>query len=345
MSILDSLLDPEGAVALVFRERLRPVAGNASAIFPPTFADVGYNIDELRSGKRAILDTVGSQANRMEARFLDPPYSALVPQISISAGDKRVNLLQAPHRLADASVRFSSMAAEVDDAFHTYLTNGDVSPIARLAPMSLVFGVWDSRGTKVNIPRVVGFTIHADDVEILTRSAQLVPAIDHADIDGSEAGDKAKVKDAGWAEIGLAHVPSVATHGGVLCHGEIIREGVVNLTTLRGLRGAEGDGGWPTDRMQRYLLGLALVCTTLPGPYNLRQGCLLVRDGRDAAQVVAVDGDGGEETVTLDHAAALELAQEAAASLGVDPTPREVAFDTAAATEAATAKGGGRKKR
>ena len=75
---LDALGDDrDGAVALHLRQPLAPVEGHGSVIFPPTYADsplsqrdFGYNIDELSDGTRiAIVDSVGSQANRMEPSF------------------------------------------------------------------------------------------------------------------------------------------------------------------------------------------------------------------------------------------------------------------------------------
>jgi CRISPR-associated protein Csb1 len=184
---IDGLLAPSGPVALVLHETLRPVAGHEAVIFPPTFADIegGYNIDEfkLRSGNRVLMDSVGSQANRMEMAFLSEPYRHLVPQVTVTAGKKRVNLLQAAHRLADAAVRFSALSKEAAQAFAAFLDGaGDASGIARLSPMSLVFGVWDSRATQVKIPRALTPTIYADDVEVLTRSAQLVPSFDSEDL-------------------------------------------------------------------------------------------------------------------------------------------------------------------
>ena len=84
--------DPNGSVALHLRQSLLPVEGPGSVIFPPTYADVGYNIDELSDGtKLATIDSVGSQANRMEPVFKaarpgepDNPRSSLVPQIEIA---------------------------------------------------------------------------------------------------------------------------------------------------------------------------------------------------------------------------------------------------------------------
>jgi CRISPR-associated protein Csb1 len=48
-----------------------------------------YNIDTLSDGTRVCtIDSVGSQANRMEPIFKAPPYSQLVPQIDIAYGNE-----------------------------------------------------------------------------------------------------------------------------------------------------------------------------------------------------------------------------------------------------------------
>lgn len=57
----------DGPVALACKQKLLPVEGEGGVIFPPTYADIGYNIDTLSDGtKVATIDSVGSQANRME---------------------------------------------------------------------------------------------------------------------------------------------------------------------------------------------------------------------------------------------------------------------------------------
>jgi CRISPR-associated protein Csb1 len=62
--------DPSGPVALHLKQRLVPVEGEGGVIFPPTYADIGYNIDTLSDGTRvALIDSVGSQANRIEPIF------------------------------------------------------------------------------------------------------------------------------------------------------------------------------------------------------------------------------------------------------------------------------------
>src|SRR5262244_3504998 len=83
--------DPNGPVALHLKQKLLPVEGEGAVIFPPTYA-VGegkspYNIDTLSDGtKVCTIDSVGSQANRMEPIFKavglgepDNPLAKLVP--------------------------------------------------------------------------------------------------------------------------------------------------------------------------------------------------------------------------------------------------------------------------
>ena len=73
----DAWLDHSGPAALVIREPLMPVEGHGGVVFPATFAASedrtfkgGYNIDDLGDGKNVcLIDSVGSQANRIEPLF------------------------------------------------------------------------------------------------------------------------------------------------------------------------------------------------------------------------------------------------------------------------------------
>ena len=176
--------DPKGPVALTCKQKLLPVEGEGGVIFPPTYADIGYNIDTLSDGtKVATIDSVGSQANRMEPIFKaakpgepENPLSKLVPQIDIAYGNEKiVSILEAGHRLGDAIVRSSELKDEAQKAFELFLDTGDAAALAKLSPTSLVFGVWDSRDTQAKLPRVVQSVIRAWDVDVLTRSAQYNP--------------------------------------------------------------------------------------------------------------------------------------------------------------------------
>ena len=93
--------DRVGPVALTLREKLLPVEGERGVIFPPTYADIDYNIDTLGDGTRvAAVDSVASQANRMEPLFKSGDLAALVPQIGIQLDDGRVILDPDPIELA-----------------------------------------------------------------------------------------------------------------------------------------------------------------------------------------------------------------------------------------------------
>ncbi len=325
----DSWLRPSGPAALVIREWLVPVEGRDGVVFPPTFAASkdgpfkgGYNIDRFTDGTNVCLvDTVGSQANRIEPIFAAEPYCGLVPQVVVVAGAKRVNLLEAGHRAADALVRCSELQEELQSAFRA-VQSGNAGPLARIAPTSLVFGVWDSRDTQAKLPRLVASTIRAFNVKELTRSAVYIPATDY-DKSGllDEAHDE-KIKGA-YAERGFAQVPSSATPGGVLADGGIRRDAALHLATLRTLT-VDGSGE-DVLCFRRYVLGLALTAFSFPASGYLRQGCNLVQDPDKPIECVAVHRDGRREAIALDHGHVIAYARAASKAFDLDPD-REIAF-------------------
>lgn len=349
--IAAQLLAADGPAALVCRQWLMPAEGRDAVIFPPTFAaaeggKAGYNVDPLGdkndSTLVAILDTVGSQANRMEPLFKrngeETAYSRLVPQIEIKAGSKVVNLLDAGHRAADAIVRYSMLGSDLRKAFEAYQQTGDATQLAKIAPTSLVFGAWDSRDTQAKLPRLVASTIRAFDVMKLTRSAQYIPPVDYIDLGLLDDPVDKNVLDAA-SELGFRHAPAAGTHGGVLVRGEIRREAILSLVALRAI-GPKGANG---DSVRRYVLGLALVAMTHDRPHDLRQGCLLVRDPDRAAVWDLVSHDGTRKPMTADAGDALAFAQRAAHAFGVGQS-RIVEFDSKSANEAIKEKVGGKGK-
>lgn len=333
--------DPQGPVALHLRQRLRPVEeGEHAVIFPPTYADIGYNIDTLSDGtKVATIDSVGSQANRMEPIFKNEEgkelnaLASLVPQISIAYGDgKTVSIFEVGHRLGDALIRSTELAAEAKQAFLKLLESNDASELARLAPTSLVFGVWDSRDTQAKLPRIVQSVIRAWDVDVLTRSAQYNPPIDYAALEVFGEEDKAKAEGnpkSPLAQRGFVHVPSGAAPGGVVCRGAIERQVTINLLALRRLRASRDD---ETKKLRAYLLGLALVTATAPLDGYLRQGCLLVVEDQEASQWKAVYADGRRRLLALTHEVAKEYATNTADSFGV-AAARTVSFSKSLAVQ------------
>jgi CRISPR-associated protein Csb1 len=321
----------DAPAAFVLREYLTPVEGKDGVVFPPTFAAAenskefpgGYNINELGQGENVcLIDSVGSQANRIEPMFATGPYAALVPQLVIEAGARKISILEAGHRAGDAIVRCTELKDAIQTAFQA-LKKGNAVPLARLAPTSLVFGVWDSRDTQAKAPRLLAATIRAFNVAKLTRSAQYNPAVDYIEEELlEETEDKAALE--ARSKWGYRHVPASATHGGVIAKGDIRREVTLHVAALRLLRGATED---ETTKLHAYLLGLSLVAFTKPAVGFLRQGCNLVLDGDRKAESKVVFADGRREAMAFTQDAALAFATKAASAFGVGES-KTVKFDT-----------------
>lgn len=340
----DAYLEDDGAAALVLRDELVSVEGPDGVFFPPTYAKGdgnnfpgGYNVDGDPNGENVCLvDSVGSQANRIEPMFGKAPYAELVPQVSIKAGDRTVSLLDAGHRAGDALVRCSPLQDELQQAFRALL-KGDARPLAAVAPTSLVFGVWDSRDTQAKAPRLVSSTIRAFNVRKLTRSAQFVPATDYVASELlDEPVDREKAK--AYSERGFVHVPATGSHGGVIAKGGVRREATLSLAALR-LLSAGGDAE-KTRALRRYILGLALTAFTANVSGYLRQGCNLVMDASksEPRQVKEVHPTGERKPFPVTHAEALAYAKAAAKAFGVGKD-RSVEFDRERAKRDVTADG------
>jgi CRISPR-associated protein Csb1 len=316
------LKDDSPVAALVIRQWLVPVEGRGAVIFPPTYPiegeNAGYNIDRFEDGSSLCqIDSVGSQANRMEPIFKREPYSKLVPQVIIQAGKNAVNLLDAGHRAADAIVRFSDLAEELEKAFCALQNQGNAEPLARVAPTTLVFGAWDSRGTQVKVPRIVRSVVRAFQVDVLHRSAQYIPPIDYVGVGLLDTPTDRRQQDS-MSEQGLSHAPAAWTHGGVRVRegGEIRRDASLNLVAVRDL-GAASQAGDGNLKLRRYILGLSLAALTAPQETFLREGCQLVPDTDRPAEWRLVHHNGCRESFLLSHEEALAYAEAAAKAFGV----------------------------
>lgn len=317
LNTYDNWLATDSIAAIVIREPLVPVEGADGVIFPATYAAAedksvfpgGYNIDPPTGEKNVcLIDSVGSQANRIEPLFAKQEYADLVPQIVISAGEKSVNLLEAGHRAGDAIVRCTPLQKKLQDAFKAVI-KGNALDMAKIAPTSLVFGVWDSRDTQAKLPRLVASTIRAFDVQRLTRSAQFNPSADYIGLGLIDDTTDKKMKDA-YAERGFIHVPATGSHGGVIAKGGIRRDVTFSLAALRLL--SAGDDAAQTLTLRRYILGLSLIVLTAPAQTYLRQGCNLVPDIDHPRTITLVHADGQRDELKMTHDQAVAFAKAAA---------------------------------
>ena len=311
----DELLDEEtGPAAIVIRERLRPATGRGTPVAPPTFAPRGqgksdYHCDgedpqnwpailqavaEGRVVNRCTLDSIPSQANRMEGH-LKRFEGTSIPKVTLTGvKGESMSLLDVGHRIADAALWSADNYEDFQKALEAYV-RGDAGRLARLAPTSLVFGYWDSRGTTGGkARRLVRSEIFAENVVRLTRKSQYWASVDpEASEDLKKALEEAKAKakddeekDVG-SQLGFRDAPASGL-GGVIAHGEIIRLTILSLTGLRNLSVRLDEKGNPlndkeetkaTHDLRRYLLALMLsAATSTKAGWDLREGCLLVQE-------------------------------------------------------------------
>jgi CRISPR-associated protein Csb1 len=305
----DWLKDGDPAAALVIREQLVPVDGPDGVLFPATFAASedkskfagGYNIDRFPDGKNVCLvDSVGSQANRIEPLFAKPAYAGLVPQVVIQAGEKSVNLLEAGHRAADALLRSSPLRPDLQAAFRAVL-KGNAEPLAKVAPTSLVFGVWDSRDTQAKLPRLVTSTIRAFDVRPLTRSANYLvqQQLDYVE-DGLLPEPTSEAEKKELSKKGFLNALASASHGGVIADGGVRRDAILSLAALRLLAVRDGNGllAERTQALHRYILGLALTALTAPSPPTSARGATWCRTSTTRASSYSSTATAGGRTRT-----------------------------------------------
>lgn len=368
---VDWLAEADLPVAITLTEVLEPSEGDDAIVFPPTFAvsktaPHPYQIDVLnekmtpqeaaKTGLEAnncLIDSVGSQANRMESIFKQSPLSELVPQITVKLNDEvSTNLLDVGHRIADGAVRFSGLREYVTKAIEALRNSANAEPLAKLSPTSLIFGFWDSRPdtTMYKFGRMLSSTIRATNVAIVKRSAQFNPAFDPTLLgladevpDGEtevqdNSGKAADGKDP-LSKLGLRAAPAVNTHGGVRVFGQIVRRTQINLVRLRALAVTkEGKIDEPeTLKLRRYILGLALVAARAQTNYELREGCLL-RCVQSEFHLIYTDSE--NKPFQWDRKEAFTYAQQAAQEFGVGEG-KSVGFDvkaTKAGVEAAKKK-------
>lgn len=170
---LQTLSQAVAGSAAAFRAnvKLTPAGGPGDKVFPPTYmkegrAETKYAFEQRRVGDREIttvlLDSVASQANRMEEALLEGCRSGelKIPVVQIDfTGDAetadldKITTLQAPHRIADALLRDSTLKGEPfrrsgpGRAF-TDARVDNATAVYRFCPTALIFGVWDSTGPK-----------------------------------------------------------------------------------------------------------------------------------------------------------------------------------------------------
>jgi CRISPR-associated protein Csb1 len=179
------------ASAFRCRVRLQADGGDGGKVFPPTYAGGVYAVENRRVDGRVVrcvlLDSVQSQANRMEEVLLDaflPDWRELPP----NGQDLRCDLpvvavhvenhgwitsLTAPHRIHDAILRDSNLNRTRfrDSNIGREIVGArlwNANAFYRYCPTALLFGTWDSTAGEgldsAKIPRAVVSEIIGVDI-------------------------------------------------------------------------------------------------------------------------------------------------------------------------------------
>ena len=166
---LRTLRDAVGGTAAAFRcvTDYQPGGGPGDKVFPPTYEGGKYATEERVDPETGevrqcvLLDSVQSQANRMELALLEEHRARTVQlPLLVTRFDQEellkkfsVTSLEAPHRIADALFRDSLL----DGTIFRKSEKGRILDTAEvrhatglfgLCPTALVFGLWDSTGPR-----------------------------------------------------------------------------------------------------------------------------------------------------------------------------------------------------
>src|SRR5262249_15936895 len=141
--------------------RLGGAGGPGDKVFPPTYEGGQYATEKRRLNgqevETVLLDSVQSQANRMEQALLEAcradkcDMPLLQGRIPRHGGGTVITTLDAPHRVFDAIFRDSQYQGRRfrDSSLGKRLVEArmdNATALFEVCPTALLFGAWDSTG-------------------------------------------------------------------------------------------------------------------------------------------------------------------------------------------------------
>lgn len=304
---LEQLREAVAGTAAAFRcmTEYQPIGGPGDKVFPPTYQGGRYAVEkrclpgETEPVVCVLLDSVQSQANRMEMALLETWERKQIPLpvIAVDFADHslpkvlRITSLEAPHRIADALLRDSLLDGKpfrqseqgkrIDD-----VDNRNATVLFELCPTTLVFGMWDSTGPKGGlgakfaralVSEIVG--LHAefgvktssriDPAQIVLGAGPLYRAKDDVGIRWTLDEKEAARDKRGPIKMGKDGKPSEGNHGNVtpvIAEGGVtirkaVQTTVLSLPALRRLRFPLNGRSDPTiDNAARIALAALGLC-------------------------------------------------------------------------------------
>ena len=357
---LRTLRDAVAGRAAAFRcvTDYQPAGGPGDKVFPPTYEGGKYATEDRIDPETAeirkcvLLDSVQSQANRMELALLEAHRAneVVIPLIVTRFDEDRllrrftVSSLEAPHRIADALFRDSTLDGTMfrKSEAGRLLDGADVRNargLFGLCPTALVFGLWDSTGPRGGlgakfqralVSEIVGYDAVAgvktssriDPAQVMKVAGTLYERRTESDKTPTwtldEREGKGKLKTGRPSEANHGNVtPSIAEAAGGFTISGARQTTTLSLAVLRRLR-FPTDGGADSDRevdlvARTTLAALGLAAGALARcDVDLRSRCQLLPAKDSVWELLAHPGE-SPESFELDPSAGVGLLCEAIA--------------------------------
>ena len=297
----------------------QPAGGPGDKIFPPTYEGGKYateeRIDPETGAPRpcVLLDSVQSQANRMELALLESHRAGKVElPLLVTRFDQEellkkfsVTSLEAPHRVADALFRDSQLDGTIfrKSDKGSILDKADVrnaTGLFGICPTALLFGLWDSTGPRGGsgckfqravVSEIIGYDAVAgqktasriDPAEIMRNAATLYERTSESDNAPhwtlNEEDGTGKLKTGRPSEANHGNIPPSLSEGGFTI-SQARQTTTLSLAALRRLRfplSGAADSNYAIDLTARTTLAaLGLAAGTLARvDTDLRSRCQL----------------------------------------------------------------------
>lgn len=308
--------------AAAFRSvtKLQPAVGPEGKIFPATYSQGKYLTEKRRLapgaepvdcvllssvqacanlGEEALLEAV--RAGRIELPLVEVNFEDLNP--SLNKPLESITSLQAPHRLADAILRDSVLpdGTRFSNSEHAKAwasaNTWNATPIYRLAPHALVFGIWGSPKKPGGLGAKFERTIVSEIVAIDTlrvdgregfridpcgasKDVKVLPKEDGSFEIASTTGKKDVKGAVRPSEINHGNIPYDSPNAGIRCRF-IEQSTVISLPALRRLKfpldGNKRSDPAVDDIGRTVLAAIGLCAATLAAErgLDLRSRCLL----------------------------------------------------------------------
>jgi CRISPR-associated protein Csb1 len=316
---LQSAIDGSAAAFRIVSD-LQPSGGAGAKVYPPTYSGGVYAREKRRVGAQettcVLLDSVQSQANRLEQALLRAWEDKSIP-LAVIAVDfpkaefpeiGRITTLDAPHRIADAILRDSTLDVNGTSTPFRETSQGkafaaatqrNATALFGLCPTALIFGCWDSTGSmgglgnkfaRALVSEIVGY-----DAVFGTKTSSRIDPLGIKKVEVYEAAE-------GWtADVGQATKkdgnpikyasrsgkgnPSALNHGnypptlskrddekefigGGVTISKAVLTSVLSLSALRRLRFPDEQGNYSLDRDRAAQTVLAALAVTATALQN-----------------------------------------------------------------------------